>query len=151
MTKFVPKEVLGDSTFVSVYDPESGDTGYARMGDLVRFGNGTAGAPSITFSGDPDTGLYSAAANTLGFAAGGVVAARLYATEYRLGEGVNIGVGTTTGTRIGFVNTQKLAFWGGTPVVQPSAVANAADSADAVVKLNALLVKLRSIGLIAAV
>ena len=35
MTKFVPKEVLGDSTFVSVYDPESGDTGYARMGDLV--------------------------------------------------------------------------------------------------------------------
>ena len=35
MTKFVPKEVLGDSTFVAVYDPESGDTGYARMGDLV--------------------------------------------------------------------------------------------------------------------
>lgn len=36
MTKFVPKEVLGDSTFVSVYDPESGDTGYVRMGDLVN-------------------------------------------------------------------------------------------------------------------
>ena len=35
MTKFVPKEVLGDSTFVAVYDPESGETGYARMGDLV--------------------------------------------------------------------------------------------------------------------
>lgn len=35
MTKFVPKEVLGDSTFVSVYDPDSGDTGYVRMGDLV--------------------------------------------------------------------------------------------------------------------
>ena len=36
MTKFVPKEVLGDSTFVSVYDPESGDTGYTRLGDLVN-------------------------------------------------------------------------------------------------------------------
>jgi hypothetical protein len=117
----------------------------------LKFGAGTAGAPSITFSGDPDTGLYSYAANTLGFAVGGVVAARLYATEYRLGEGVHIAVGTATGSRIGFVNTQKLAFWGGTPVVQPSAVANAADSADAVVKLNELLVKLRSIGLIAAV
>ena len=35
MTKFVPKEVLGDSTFVAVYDPESGDTGYVSMGDLV--------------------------------------------------------------------------------------------------------------------
>ena len=117
----------------------------------LKFGNGTAGAPSITFSGDPDTGLYSYAANTLGFAVGGVVAARLYTTEYRLGEGVNIAVGTATGSRIGFTNTQKLAFWGGAPVVQPSAVANAADSADAVVKLNELLVKLRSIGLIAAV
>ena len=38
MTKFVPKEVIGDSTFVSVYDPESGDTGYVRMGGLVRRG-----------------------------------------------------------------------------------------------------------------
>ena len=36
MTKFVPKEVIGDSTFVSVYDPESGDTGYTRLGDLVN-------------------------------------------------------------------------------------------------------------------
>ena len=36
MTKFVPKEVIGDSTFVAVYDPESGDTGYVRMGDLVN-------------------------------------------------------------------------------------------------------------------
>ncbi len=35
MTKFVPKEVLGDSTFVAVYVPESGDTGYVRLGDLV--------------------------------------------------------------------------------------------------------------------
>ena len=35
MIKFVPKEVLGDGTFVAVYDPESGDTGYVRMGDLV--------------------------------------------------------------------------------------------------------------------
>ena len=36
MTKFVPKEVIGDSTFVAVYDPESGDTGYVRMEDLVN-------------------------------------------------------------------------------------------------------------------
>ena len=36
MTKCVPKEVIGDSTFVAVYDPESGDTGYVRMGDLVN-------------------------------------------------------------------------------------------------------------------
>ena len=116
----------------------------------LKFGAGTVGAPSITFSGDPDTGLYSYAANTLGFAVGGTVAARLYATEYRLGEGVHIGVGTATGSRIGFANNQKLAFWGGTPTTQPAAVADATGSMDAVTKLNDLLAKLRSIGIIAA-
>ncbi len=44
MTKFVPKEVLGDSTFVSVYDPESGDTGYVRLGDLVSKSESTVTA-----------------------------------------------------------------------------------------------------------
>lgn len=44
MTKFVPKEVLGDSTFVAVYDPESGDTGYVRMGDLVSKSESTVTA-----------------------------------------------------------------------------------------------------------
>ena len=116
----------------------------------LKFGAGTVGAPSITFSGDPDTGLYSYAANTLGFAVGGTVPARLYGTEFRLGEGVHIGVGTSAGSRIGFVNTQKLAFWGGTPTTQPAAVADATDSTDAVTKLNDLLAKLRSIGIIAA-
>ena len=49
MTKFVPKEVLGDSTFVAVYDPESGDTGYVRMGDLVDMSETTVTA--VTGSG----------------------------------------------------------------------------------------------------
>jgi len=34
---------------------------------------GTVGAPSISFSSDPDTGIYRAAVNNLGFAAGGVL------------------------------------------------------------------------------
>lgn len=33
---------------------------------------GSAGAPSYSFSGDPDTGMYSAGANTLGFACNGL-------------------------------------------------------------------------------
>ena len=49
MTKFVPKEILGDSTFVAVYDPESGDTGYVRMGDLVDMSETTVTA--VTGSG----------------------------------------------------------------------------------------------------
>lgn len=36
------------------------------------FAAGSAAAPSIRFSGDPDTGLYSYGANELGFTAGGI-------------------------------------------------------------------------------
>ena len=39
----------------------------------LRFGNGTAGAPSVSFSGDTNTGLYWAGENLLGFASGGVL------------------------------------------------------------------------------
>lgn len=38
---------------------------------------GSAAAPTLTFSGDTDTGIYAAAANTLGFATGGAVRATL--------------------------------------------------------------------------
>ena len=58
MTKFVPKEVLGDSTFVAVYDPESGDTGYVRMGDLVD-------KSETTVTSVPATGVGSGIANIL--------------------------------------------------------------------------------------
>lgn len=44
------------------------------------FGDGSAAAPSITFSADPDTGLYRIGANILGFATGGVERLRIDAT-----------------------------------------------------------------------
>lgn len=36
-------------------------------------------------------------------------------------DGANIAVGSTTGTQIGTASTQKLGFFGATPVVQPAA------------------------------
>lgn len=59
MTKFVPKEVLGDSTFVSVYDPESGDTGYVRMGDLVSMSDTTVTSALSTGGGTGITNILS--------------------------------------------------------------------------------------------
>ena len=61
----------------------------------------------------------------------------------------NIVLSATTGTRIGTSTTQKLAFWNGTPVVQPTAVADATDAASVITQLNALLSRLRTIGIIA--
>ena len=40
----------------------------------------------------------------------------------QLMDGRNIQTGLTTGTKIGTATSQKLGFWGVTPVVQPSTV-----------------------------
>jgi hypothetical protein len=61
----------------------------------------------------------------------------------------NITVGTTTGTKIGTATTQKIGFFDATPVVQPTAVADATDAVDVITQLNALLTRMRNLGLIA--
>jgi hypothetical protein len=66
-----------------------------------------------------------------------------------LADAGNITVGTTTGTKIGTATTQKLGFYNATPVVQPTAVANATTAIDVITQLNALLAKLRTLGIIA--
>ena len=64
-------------------------------------------------------------------------------------DGGNVVLGTTTGTKIGTATTQKLGFYNATPVVQPTAVADATDAATAITQLNDLLAKLRTLGIIA--
>jgi len=47
------------------------------VGTPLRFGDGTQGAPSISFLADEDTGFYRVGANEIGFSAGGTVRASL--------------------------------------------------------------------------
>lgn len=42
------------------------------VGGVIGASAGLVGAPSLSFSGDPDTGFYSVSANVLGFVSGGV-------------------------------------------------------------------------------
>jgi hypothetical protein len=66
-----------------------------------------------------------------------------------LADAGNITVGTTTGTKIGTATTQKLGFFDKTPVVQPIAVADATTAVDVITQFNALLARMRDLGLIA--
>ena len=61
----------------------------------------------------------------------------------------NISTDTTTGTKIGTGTTQKIGFFNATPVVQQAAVADATDAASTQARLNDLLARLRTLGLIA--
>ena len=67
----------------------------------------------------------------------------------QIADAGNITVGTTTGTKIGTATTQKLGFYNATPVVQPTAVADATTAVDVITQLNNLLAKLRTLGIIA--
>lgn len=68
-------------------------------------------------------------------------------------DAVNMAFNATTGTKIGTATSQKLAFYNSAPIVQGSAVADAAggavQDAEARTALNALLARIRSLGLIA--
>jgi hypothetical protein len=67
----------------------------------------------------------------------------------QIADAGNITVGTTTGTKIGTATTQKLGFYNATPVVQPIAVADATTAVDVITQFNALLARMRDLGLIA--
>ena len=61
----------------------------------------------------------------------------------------NLVTDTTTGTKIGTATTQKIGFFNATPVVQQAAVADATDAASTQDRLNDLLARVRTLGLIA--
>lgn len=60
-------------------------------GSTVPFALGSASAPSITFSGDTNTGMFSPAADTIAFAEGGAEAMRIDSSG-------NVGIGTSSPT-----------------------------------------------------
>lgn len=59
------------------------------------------------------------------------------------------GTGTLRGLRLGGASTDLLGFWGATASTRPTAVADATDAASVITQLNALLSRLRTIGIIA--
>jgi hypothetical protein len=66
-----------------------------------------------------------------------------------LRDGGNIVLGATTGTIIGTAPTQKLGFYGATPVVRPAGTpGNASDLATAITLLNSIRTSLYGLGLV---
>ena len=64
-------------------------------------------------------------------------------------DGRNIQTGLTTGTKIATATTQKLGFYGVTPVDQPATVADAVDAASVILRCNDIIDRLQELGLIA--
>ena len=70
----------------------------------VQAGDGSATTPTYSFSSDPNTGIYSAGADSLGFAVGGSNALTLGSTDVAVGSGFSLSV------RSGAAATPSLRF-----------------------------------------
>jgi hypothetical protein len=55
---------------------------------------------------------------------------------------------TPDGSTMGQDATEKISFYGATPIVRPAAVADATDAASAITQVNALIAAIESLGLI---
>lgn len=96
------------------------------------------------------SGFSSNANNKVSFQTDGAnERAKITSAGLTMTDAMNIVAGTTTGSKIGTGATQKLGFWNATPVVQPTAVIDATDAPSVITQLNALLARMRTIGLIA--
>ncbi|HET7302777.1 MAG TPA: hypothetical protein VFI74_05610 [Candidatus Saccharimonadales bacterium] len=69
---------------------------------------------------------------------------RLSSTSVGFSDGLNFAVGTTTGTKFGTTSTQKLGFFGATPVVRPTVSGSRSSGA----ALTSLLSTLATLGII---
>ena len=72
----------------NVYNAQTSTSSFINA---LTLGNGSAAAPSLSFTGSPTTGLYLAASNQLGFAINGVNAGTLASTGLRMPVGINGG------------------------------------------------------------
>lgn len=86
----------------------------------VSLANGTAAAPSLCFNGEGDTGLYQAAAQTLGLAVGGADVASLDSTGLRLAAGKTAVLGQMSDRAAGKAPARPMAGLSRTIAVLPN-------------------------------
>jgi len=60
-----------------------------------------------------------------------------------------LGNGNPDGTSLGRAVTEKISFYGVTPIVQNAHIADATDAATAITKVNAVILALETYGLLA--
>lgn len=144
-------EAVDAGTGIPTGEWEVGLGTWATGGTLARtavLASSNAGSPVSFSAGTKRVSLVVPASRAANIVFNDI--ANTFTVDQTLGSGVDIITNTGTGTMIGTAASQKLALWGASPVVQPTAVADADGTLGSVnAQFNALLAKLRTIGVIA--
>jgi hypothetical protein len=145
-----------------IFSPNTSNTGYLAIGESLHLGLTSGGTSG-------DVRLVRDAANVLALRNSTTAQAyRIYNTvsgtsnvnferaNFRWASNEFVidaefgGTGTALrGIKIGSATSSLLGFYGATPAAQPAAVADATDAATVITQLNALLSRLRTVGIIA--
>jgi hypothetical protein len=127
---------------VRIYNTWASATSFERLNIIAQSGGDVLFGTEKGTTGGSARGLQLQTDNTTRLTIGST-------GGFTLADAQDIAVGTTTGTKIGTATTQKIGFFNATPVVQQAAVADATDAASTQDRLNDLLARLRTLGLIA--
>lgn len=113
--------------------------------------DGSGAFPAHSFASSSQAGMFLVSANIVGIATGGTERIRFTAGgNIQPADGASIILGSSTGNRIGSATTQKMGFYGATPIVQPASTpAAASDPATTQALVNDIRTKLLALGLVA--
>lgn len=90
---------------------------------VIRFTSGGLNAAHMTLTA---SGRLLIGTTTEGTEILKVNGTSLFQNTVNISDAINIALQTTTGTKIGTANTQKIGFWNATPIVQPTTATAAA-------------------------
>lgn len=111
---------IGGEKLVDFSGQLVGITGALTVSDIVRIANGTAAAPSLTFAGDPDTGLYRIGSNRIGISTNGSNIFDIGNTSVTVNGGLSVtgafSPSSLSGTISGNPTFSGNATFSGTPV-----------------------------------
>jgi hypothetical protein len=142
------------NTFTSATNHERGflkwSSNVFQIGTEAGSGGGTVRNVDIRVGTQSSGAVFSAAGSGMQLSLRNVTTTSTSSLAgITLGSGHDIVLSTTTGTKIGTATNQLLGFFNAAPVAQQAAVADATDAASTQARLNDLLARLRTLGLIA--
>lgn len=146
--RLTTQPITEESTLIYSVSPGKGEN--ATFGKVL-FPSGTMYKPGISFESDQDTGFMKYADNTIGVVSGAEFIYLMYNTLTKIKDGYDVQLGTEKGTRIGTTPTQKIGFYGKTPIEQQSTLFNTSGYTlqQLEYEVNAIKNVLRNIGIIA--
>lgn len=119
--------VIGTGTTIQMAQSSGTSNGYLSSTDWTTFnnkGNGNAltSQPLSQFASTTSAELAGVISNETGYTTGAVLVFNANPTlnGVTIGDGNDIALGTSTGSKIGKTTSSKLSFWGATPVIQPT-------------------------------